>query len=156
MGRSTGIWILRWLDRIKPSANIRGDPPAKIPTHEIRTSTKPVGSRPFTGVNSTDRQQPGADRNGGRNLFVISMPVPRTSLLEAKNNEGLFRSNSGVCTRSLPPSTLGLWWQPVRRNIRAIGSCRNLPFSSPLTPHFSSKGRLGGVIREDIAAWMQH
>nr|ADE77427.1 unknown [Picea sitchensis] len=78
MGRSIGNRILKWLDRIKPSANIRGGPSSKLPAHETRSSTKAVAARPCTGVSSVDNKKASTDRQAGRNLSIVSMPVSMT------------------------------------------------------------------------------
>lgn len=160
MGRSIGSRILRWLDRIKPSANIRGSPSSKLTAHETRSSTKAIGARPCTGVSSVDNKKASANRQADRNLFVISTPVCMTdtgcfaSLSKDRYNESLGLS-SRVGIRALPLTTLSMWWQPVRQNIIAIGPCRNVSFSAPVTPELHLKYISRGVIREDIAVWMQ-
>lgn len=158
MGRSVGSRILRWLDRIKPSANIRGSP-SKLPAHET-SSTKAVGARPCTGVSSVDNKKASTDRQAGRDLFVISKPVCMTDTgcfasLSKDRYNGRLGLSSNVGIRSLPLTTLSMWWQPVRQNIIAIGPCRNVSFSAPVTPELHLKDISRGVIREDIAVWMQ-
>ncbi|KAH9321388.1 hypothetical protein KI387_016027, partial [Taxus chinensis] len=117
MGRSVGNWILRWLDRIKPSAHIRGGPPSKLIANEARSTSKTVGTTPSTGVNSTDGQQLSGDREAGRSLFVTSKQVCSTdkghfaSSSKYREREG-YRLISGVGIRSLPHMTHHRLWQP--------------------------------------------
>ncbi|GLJ12296.1 hypothetical protein SUGI_0188220 [Cryptomeria japonica] len=154
VGRNFGNWILRFLDRIKPSANIRGDPPCTSKTVVAKV-------KPSTGINSTSARQLSGDREAGRSLFVTSKQVSRienghfTSLSKYREKEG-FHLCSGLGISSLPKMTHHLFWQPVRQNLRTLGSCIDGPFYASLTSRSYSKQFSRGVIREDIAAWMQH
>lgn len=159
MGRSIGNRILQWLDRIKPSANIRGAS-SKLPAHETRSSTKAVAARPCTGVSSVDNKKASTDKQAGRNLSIVSMPVSMTdngcfASVSKDRYNGRLGLSSRVGIRSLPLTTLCMWWQPVRQNIIAIGPYRAVSFSAPVTPELNLKGIARAVIREDIAVWMK-
>eukprot|EP01018_Ginkgo_biloba_P034850 Gb_41211 [translate_table: standard] len=165
MGKSLGNWILQGLDRMKPSANIRGVTPAKLQAHKTRTFTETVGSTPYAGVTSINGKMSTADRAAGRSLFARVMPVSKAcrGLLASgpdTRNSGVVQFKAGIFKRSLPFMAPRLWWQPVRHNIGAVAMFNHILYGSPQIPvcwqpsQFNSKGVSGGIIRKDIAVWM--
>jgi len=165
MGNRLGNWILRRLDQVKPSANIRGDPPSKLLPHLISTSTKTVQSKPHAGLSSFSGEHSMLGESVHRGLLAKVMPVPKAcrgilaSVRKSSNNDGGILFNAGVFRRSLPSMALRLWWQPVRHTIVGASLCRHMSFCSPHPSvpsplsQFNPKG--GGLIRKDIAAWLE-
>lgn len=171
-GKSLGNLILRFLDRVRPQANIRGD----------RTSETSNGTLPRIR-NGKGASRADESSKNGRPLHTISKPWTSSSVDQADSQyfigvsrttmrnritDGLGRFRRRSLGQSLPVMALGLWWQPVRRYMeaelpRASPSWSSLssrghlqPFSSPmlLSPEFSGKqfgSAAGGPLREDIA-----
>lgn len=80
-GRNLGNWILRWLDRMKPSAHIRGHPPALSSggSSSVNTTKQATNS-------SSQLKTPGnvhTSRNGesSRHLFISSRPFPSIAMI---------------------------------------------------------------------------
>ncbi|KZV18201.1 hypothetical protein F511_20150 [Dorcoceras hygrometricum] len=73
IGRNLGNWILRWLDKMKPSAQIRGNPP---PGSNINTNATKQFSSPSQLNNNRGRFQKFGARSGnqesGRKLFTAA------------------------------------------------------------------------------------
>lgn len=165
MGSRLGNWILLRLNQVKPSANIRGDPPSKLLAHLISTSTKSVQSKPHAGVSSFSGKHSMLAESAHRGLLARVMPVPKAcrgllaSVPKRSNNDGGILFNAGVFRRSLPSMALRLWWQPVRHNIVAASLCRNMSFCPPHPsvpfPLSQCNPKGGGLIRKDIAAWLE-
>lgn len=165
MGSRLGNWILRRLNQVKPSANIRGDPPSKLLAHLITTSTKSVQSRSHAGVSSFSGKHSMLAESAHRGLLARVMPVPKAcrgllaSVPKRSNNDRGILFNAGVFRRSLPSMALRLWWQPVRHNIVAASLSRNMSFCPPHPsvpfPLSQCNPKGGGLIRKDIAAWLE-
>lgn len=165
MGSRLGNWILRRLNQVKPSANIRRDPPSKLLAHLITTSTKSVQSRSHAGVSSFSGKHSMLAESAHRGLLARVMPVPKAcrgllaSVPKRSNNDRGILFNAGVFRRSLPSMALRLWWQPVRHNIVAASLSRNMSFCPPHPsvpfPLSQCNPKGGGLIRKDIAAWLE-
>jgi len=165
MGKSLGNWILQRLDQLKPSTHIRRDPPSKLLAHLTSTSTKSVQSKPHSGFSSFSGKQSILGEPARRGLLARVRPLPKAcrgllaSVPKFSSNDGGILFNAGVFRRSLPSMALRLWWQPVRHNIVAASLCRHMSFCSPhpsvpfQLSQCNQKG--GGLIRKDIAAWLQ-
>lgn len=163
MGNRLGNWILQRLDQVKPSANIRGDPPSKLLAHLLST-TKSVQSKPHARLSSFSAKHSMLGESAHRGLLARVMPVPKAcrgllaSLPKPSNNDGGILFNTRVFRRSIPSMALRLWWQPVRHTIVAASLCRHMSCCSPHPSipfplsQFNPKG--GGLIRKDIAAWL--
>ncbi|KAL3036536.1 hypothetical protein AAZX31_01G014800 [Glycine max] len=67
VGRNFGNFILRWLDRMKPSAQIRGPPPSNG-----ITSRESVGKRLSAGRSSNQKGSGTSRRDSDRHLFTSS------------------------------------------------------------------------------------
>ncbi|KAF5735045.1 hypothetical protein HS088_TW15G00544 [Tripterygium wilfordii] len=128
VGRNLGNWILRWLDRMKPSAEIRG-PMKAIDGNWNVTMTKQA-TNPLQ-VKSNGGSQTSSKGNSGRHLFASSAnlfakPFPTISMMIRRpwpaGNMNHFRHFSA--------------WEPDMLK--------------------SNYGRQGseGVFREDIMQWM--
>lgn len=128
VGRNLGNWILRWLDRMKPAAHIRGEHPEKLPAannvdkqmlkpHELPGTTRP---------NSKTMDQ----ESDGRHLF----------------------SPINIRPKSFP--TLAIMMRPSRP-ASMNGQFRQIN-STPIMPNSNYRsGRFEGVFRKDMMQWMQ-
>ncbi|XP_059443170.1 uncharacterized protein LOC132175298 [Corylus avellana] len=129
VGRNLGNWILRWLDRMKPSAHIRGSPPGKPPNSGSSglSMTKQIS-------NSSNLKPPGEtqiskNQNSSRHLFTASRniwpkPFPTISMMMR------------------PPKPAGTMTQYRH-------------FSSPeMLKSDSTRGWLEVGLRKDIMLWM--
>ncbi|WVZ09536.1 hypothetical protein V8G54_014066 [Vigna mungo] len=70
-GRNFGNFILRWLDRMKPSAQIRGPPPS----NGVRP-TESIGKHAAGGSSSNHKGSGTLRRDSDRNLFTSARSVP--------------------------------------------------------------------------------
>lgn len=70
VGRNVGNWILRWLDKMKPSAEIRGGQPPSIAKSDssVRKQFTSSSHQKTPGGRSTCSVKNG-DRESGRQLF---------------------------------------------------------------------------------------
>ncbi|GAB2220949.1 hypothetical protein Droror1_Dr00012109 [Drosera rotundifolia] len=136
VGRNLGNWILRWLDRIKPSANIRGKISSERPSPRIHansnmnksasdTQQKTLGS--FRGTNGKSLDQ-GSDRL----RFSTSTYIwPKRS----------FPTIAMILRRAKP--------------VGAVSQFRQLQIGGPevVRPSYGRQG-FDQVIRKDIWDWM--
>ncbi|XP_040986113.1 uncharacterized protein LOC121234291 [Juglans microcarpa x Juglans regia] len=129
VGRNVGNWILRWLDRMKPSAQIRGSSPGE-PSDGARSGlsmTKKVNNsnlKPPVG-NQTSRKQ-----DSGRQLFtssrnILPKPFPTISMMVR------------------PPKPAGTMTQ-----------YRHFSGMEVLRSDYSRGWSEGGGLRKDIMQWM--
>ncbi|KAH9625531.1 hypothetical protein KSS87_020328 [Heliosperma pusillum] len=126
VGRNLGNRILRWLDRLKPSANIRGMPHEKLPGQN-NFNTKQLTNHPQKS--SGDIQRLGnrsTEKGSGRQLFSAAKNTWSTSI-------------PSIAMMMRPPRT-------QYRQLHANGSVL-------LKPNCTRLG-VGGVFREDIMMWM--
>ncbi|KAK8341603.1 hypothetical protein GOBAR_AA10821 [Gossypium barbadense] len=130
VGRNLGNWILRWLDKMKPSAQIRP------PSHQ-----KPQHGTGSANMNITKQVN-------------NSSKTPR-SLQTPRNGEAdrrLFSSSTYMLSKSLP--TIAMMIRPPK----AAGNMtqyRHLSINGPHTLRLNyTRGE--GVIRKDIMQWMLH
>lgn len=81
VGRNLGNWILRWLDKMKPSAQIRAADPTSAPTAtNMIKQTKSSNAQKLQGTVKKTTEK-GIDQNTGRHLFtgsknLFSRPFP--------------------------------------------------------------------------------
>ncbi|KAL2901243.1 Hydrolase C26A3.11 [Bienertia sinuspersici] len=134
VGRNLGNWILRCLDKMKPSANIRGAPHQEKPpeSHQYGTGmTKQM----------TNHHQKNEDS------------VQRLKSFEKDSDRHLFSATRPTWPTSFPSITM------MMRHPKHAGSTtqyRQLCVNGPQLLA-STYGSLGfrGAIREDIRLWMQ-
>ncbi|XP_031126422.1 uncharacterized protein LOC116028749 [Ipomoea triloba] len=70
-GRNLGNWILRWLDKAKPTANIRGEPPSIGSPNKF--NSKPLAnSTPPKKLDSFQKFDAKQDQDSSRHLFTSS------------------------------------------------------------------------------------
>ncbi|KNA17885.1 hypothetical protein SOVF_075780 [Spinacia oleracea] len=128
-GRNVANWILRWLDKKKPSANIRGTP------HEL----PPVNHNHNHGTSIT-KQNNYHQKNDGNNTTTKG------------SDRHMFSVTTPKWSTSFPSITM------VVRHPRPVGTqYRQLwlsGYTQLLAPRIGSLGS-GGVIRDDIKLWMQ-
>ncbi|XVE65326.1 hypothetical protein DITRI_Ditri07aG0172100 [Diplodiscus trichospermus] len=130
VGRNLGNWILRWLDKIKPSAQIRASSHQKPHQHHGNASK----NIPNQVTNSSTLKTPG-------------------SILTPRNHEAdrhLFSSSTNMWPKPFP--TIAMMMSPTR----AAGNMtqyRNLSINGPYTLRLNC-ARGEGVIRKDIMQWM--
>lgn len=175
IGRNIGNRILRFLDRMRPQANISGSLPQiehkfngknqaqLLQQKKPQKNTKQSSSKK-TGNTTTVQPSTSGNKNG------VERPPYTVNFIKSRfKNSGLSR----LTTRTKSPTTLpviamGLWWQPVRKNMQSV-----LASPSPQTAKFMEfskfsrvvplgpSGKSGGfgcaksVLRDDIAVWMR-
>ncbi|KAJ4950413.1 hypothetical protein NE237_027245 [Protea cynaroides] len=130
VGRNLGNWILRWLDRMKPSAQIRG-PSGNPPS---------VGSTSKHVTNSSSQQPP------------ESIQKFSSKIINSGTFGRLTTSSIHIGPKSFP--TLGRMLLPSRptgANIQYRNVCHTRPYYPG--PNYE-KGRFDGVIRKDIMQWI--
>ncbi|XP_051119407.1 uncharacterized protein LOC127243438 [Andrographis paniculata] len=131
VGRNLGNRILRWLDRMKPAAKIRGPPPSytKENTKMINQSKNSSLLNNQGGSSKYDAKN--ADKQSDRRLFVATRDV---------------------WPKSLP--TIARMMQSTRTSGHNIHFRQ---FSSGGTEFFNVKhGKFGEVTRNDIRQWSLH
>ncbi|XP_057978390.1 uncharacterized protein LOC131164882 [Malania oleifera] len=135
VGRNLGNWILRWLDRMKPSAQIRARPPVKPP---ISGTANTITTKQVTNY-SSHQKTPGFFRRSGRSM-------------DGESNRHLFVSSANAWPKPFP--TLAMMMLPTRPAANSF-QYRHLWFSGPEVLR-SNNARNGfeGVIRKDIMQWM--
>lgn len=130
VGRNLGNWILRWLDKMKPSAQIR--PPSHQKPHHGTGSANMNITKQVNNSSKTPR----------------SLQTPRNSEADKR----LFSSSTYMLSKSLP--TIAMMIRPPK----AAGNMtqyRHLSINGPHTLRLNyTRGE--GVIRKDIMQWILH
>ncbi|KAL3694985.1 hypothetical protein R1sor_008636 [Riccia sorocarpa] len=171
VGRNIGNWMLRWLDRARPQANIRGNAdqayhPGKgsAPARLEGKTTKSSGAKCL--------QSGGGQDSVGSKRLISSGLSDYTSHVRGRIGNTIrsrFAENIKPKMRSLPALASALWWQPVRRHYAELAgmsnssNCRGsstklLPVQRLPVIHFlqSEPGqRQRSLFREDIARLMR-
>ncbi|XP_042505034.1 uncharacterized protein LOC122081803 isoform X2 [Macadamia integrifolia] len=133
VGRNLGNWILRCLDRMKPSAQIRG-PPGNHPS---------VGNTSKHVTTSSSQQPPGPGSIQKFSSKIINRGA--VGRLTTSTSMHLWPKSFPILGTMLMPS----------RSTGANTQYRNLCFNGPYLPGLNyEKGRFDGVIRKDIMQWM--
>ncbi|MBA0735967.1 hypothetical protein Gogos_019766 [Gossypium gossypioides] len=132
VGRNLGDCILRWLHKIKPSAQIRGPPPHQEPNH---------------GTGKANMNMPKQVSN------TSSPKTPRSNQSPRNHDAGrhLFSSLTRTWPKSFP-TTIAMMMQPPT----ATGNmtrCRHLSINGPDASRLNYT-RDQGVVRKDIMQWM--
>lgn len=131
VGRNLGNRILRWLDRMKPSAQIRGSCSGGSPSNSS------------TGMNMT-KQIKGTSQWKDPGTFSSSK--------NAESGRRMFASLRNTWPKPFP--TITMMMQSAKPTSR-ITQYRHVSTYGPELPrsHFA-RGQYGGVLREDIMQWM--
>jgi hypothetical protein len=163
VGRNIGNRILRMLDHMRPQANIRGPP-----TEAINEAPKPEAQVGKKGEFSKD---PIKSNLQGATSTAESKPVnpPYRAFVAGQYGQSIGSGFSGGLSRLAPqmthqslPVVMGLWWQPVRKNMEFLREkdsslqvrLPELGFKGSFPPaHGLAPGR--SLLRADISAWMQ-
>ncbi|KAG9452462.1 hypothetical protein H6P81_005366 [Aristolochia fimbriata] len=127
VGRNLGNWILRWLDRMKPSANISGGNPTKRPPSRGNDQAKYVGSIRRKGTTMVSK------------------------LLERRTGGHFFSPSNYIRPKTFP--TLGMLLRPSGPAGLNLHSRHMWSESASPNLHFT-RGRFEGVYRKDIMLWM--
>ncbi|OVA09904.1 hypothetical protein BVC80_1751g59 [Macleaya cordata] len=131
VGRNIGNWVLRWLDRMKPSAQIRAIAPKQPPSAGNTTKQVP----------KSDLQQPPR---------TIQKSDCRSA--DPKSDGRLFTTSMNMTPKSFPT------WMKMMRPSNPTSTntqYRHLCISMPDIPRINyGIGRYEGVIRKDIMQWM--
>ncbi|PPD81402.1 hypothetical protein GOBAR_DD21674 [Gossypium barbadense] len=132
VGRNLGDCILRWLHKIKPSAQIRGPPPHQEPNH---------------GTGKANMNMPKQVTN------TSSPKTPRSNQSPRNHDAGrhLFSSLTSTWPKSFP-TTIAMMMQPPT----ATGNMtrfRHLSINGPDASRLNYT-RDQGVVRKDIMQWM--
>ncbi|CAL5359564.1 unnamed protein product [Camellia sinensis] len=136
VGRNLGNWILRYLDKMKPSAHIRGPPTGKPISggNANMNATKQL-------TNSSHQKTP-----GGFQRFSTSGV--------RESGRRLFTSTRNIWPKSFP--TIAMMMRPINPAGTNIQH-RHLCFSGPEAHRLThGGGGFEGVIRKDIMQWMLH
>ncbi|XAR54782.1 hypothetical protein NMG60_11030080 [Bertholletia excelsa] len=134
VGRSLGNWILRWLDRMKPSAQIRGPPDRKSLSGGWSTTNMTKHS-----TNSLHQKSP-----GGLKRF--------STWGDGESGRYLFTSSRNIWPKPFP--TIAMMMRPAMPAGTNI-QYRRLGFQGPEALRLNgSRSAFGGVIRKDIMQWM--
>ncbi|XP_058088108.1 uncharacterized protein LOC131235035 isoform X2 [Magnolia sinica] len=130
VGRNLGNWILRWLDRMKPSAHIRGDPPGKPqpPNSSTARHTVNPGQQPLGTQRPNNGKIP--DRESDRQFFSSSMNV-----------------------RPINFPTLAMMLRPTKA-AGMNGQYMNVYSASVMPKPCYRRDGFEGVFRKDIMQWM--
>ncbi|KAJ8754299.1 hypothetical protein K2173_002750 [Erythroxylum novogranatense] len=131
VGRNVGNWILRWLDRMKPSANIRG-----------------------TSLNSSNN---GSSNMNTTKRVIESFHLKNSGSMQRSGNQEckrhLFTSSRNVWGKALPTISI---IRPPRPG--SVTQYRHLSFWGPeiLRPDYGVGGVSGfnGFIRKDIMQYL--
>lgn len=134
VGRNLGNWILRWLDRMKPSAQIRvTSENLPNPGNATTTMSKQLFNQKTNAASSSIQRSGGhvrgADREANRHLFTSPIhSLPKTF--------------PTIAMMMRPPKPVG-----------TSTPYRHISFYRPevMRPSFASGG---GLIRKDIMQWM--
>ncbi|XWS38783.1 hypothetical protein CRYUN_Cryun19dG0160000 [Craigia yunnanensis] len=130
VGRNLGNWILRWLDKVKPSAQIRASSHQKSHHH--------AGNANMNIPKQVTNSSP--------------LKMPR-SILTPRNREAdrhIFSSSINMWPKSLP--TIAMM---MRRAAGNMTQYRHLSINGPDRLRLNY-ARGEGVIRKDIMQWMLH
>ncbi|KAK6251514.1 hypothetical protein QQP08_009714 [Theobroma cacao] len=132
VGRNLGNWILRWLDKMKPSAQIRV-PPQQKPHHHAGNAKMNISKQV---INSHPLKTQG------------SIQTPRNH--EADRH--LFSTSTYMWSKSLPTIAMMMRLPTAAGNMIQY---RHLSINGPDTLRLNyTRGE--GVIRKDIMQWMLH
>lgn len=134
VGRNLGYWILRWLDRMKPSAQIRGSPPPgstsnQGPSMSLSKETKSYTNKNSLGNFTAPRNGDSADRHVFSSRIMWSRPL------------------STIATMMRPGNPVG--------SLTQHRHCRTSWNESPMQQYVRGKWDGSGFIRKDIMQWMQ-
>ncbi|XP_024402054.1 uncharacterized protein [Physcomitrium patens] len=154
VGRNIGNRILRFLDRMRPQAQIRGSE-AKIegfsaPKKIFRTNREKLDANQANLADKTDLRKP---------AFKAYLSGQFGGSLRNRFSNRFGRFSPKTRPYSMPMIAMGLWWQPVRQNMTASLS-REAPAYQMWRSDFARLPRVPltlsgfarGVMREDIAA----
>ncbi|CAD5314282.1 unnamed protein product [Arabidopsis thaliana] len=133
VGRNLGNWILRWLDKMKPAAQIRTRPELPHNSNSNMDKAKRLTelSRPKSHTNTTQTPQ---NRESDRHLF--------TSLKHFRH-----KPFPSVSMMIQPPRPNGTTTQ--YRHYYSGGLAASL-----IQPSYVTGGGFNGVVRKDILQWM--
>ncbi len=167
VGKNIGNRILRILDRMRPQANIWG-PPTQITKEALKSEQVQEGSKSRGGECSKDPTKTSLNASTStakskpvNALYRAGLGGQHGHSIGSGLSSGLSRLALQTSRQSLP-LVMGLWWQPVRKNMEFLGERVSSPQLRLL--ELGSKGsiasshglRLGrGVFWADIATWMQ-
>ncbi|XP_056160656.1 uncharacterized protein LOC115685476 [Syzygium oleosum] len=133
VGRNLGNWILRWLDRIKPSAQIRGSSSGGSP------------SSSSTSMNMTKQIKGTAQWKD---------PGTFSSSKNAESDRRMFASLKNTWPKPFP--TITMMMQSAKPAGRITQYRHASTYGSELPRSHLTRGQYGGVFREDIMQWMLH
>ncbi|KAH7514967.1 hypothetical protein FEM48_Zijuj11G0146400 [Ziziphus jujuba var. spinosa] len=135
VGRNLGNWILRWLDRMKPSAQIRVHPPGKPPNASSSISRTKQATNNSSQLKRNGSIHTSRNRESDRHLFTSSK-----SLWNSK-----------------PFPTISMMTRPPKPAAGTMTQYRHLFTNGPETVrtlNHPGGGFRGVVIRNDIRQWM--
>ncbi|XP_024359798.1 uncharacterized protein [Physcomitrium patens] len=157
VGRNIGNRILRFLDRMRPQANIRGSEPtpegSSVSKKLVRNNRAKSDVKQENSANKSDQQNP---------PYSAYLGVQFGNSLRSRFGDRLGRLSSKTRPQSIPVIAMGLWWQPVRQNI-AVALTRGTPATQRWSSDYAMLPRAPlahsafarGVMREDIAAMIR-
>lgn len=155
VGRNIGNRILRLLDRLRPQANIRGAEPeikgSSASKGLVRPSKAKADAKQANPPNKSDLQNP---------PYTAYLGGQFGNSLRSRFSNPIGRLTPKSRPQSIPVIAMGLWWQPVRKNLMTVAALREAPPSQVWRSDFArlprapltQSGFARGLIREDIAA----
>ena len=155
VGRNIGNRILRFLDRLRPQANIRGTEQelkgTSTPKKLVRPNKAKSDAKQANPPNKSDLQNP---------PYTAYLGVQFGNSLRSRFSNRFGRLTPKTRPQSIPVIAMGLWWQPVRKNMMTVAALREAPPSQVWRSDFAmlprapltQSGFSRGVMREDIAA----
>ncbi|KAL7111191.1 hypothetical protein ACP275_05G072800 [Erythranthe tilingii] len=128
VGRNVGNWILRWLDKLKPEAQIRVPP-----TNANTTMTKQLKGPSHLDNNNNSKS--GLTKNNGR------------SIDNKESDRHLFTARN-VWPKSFP--TISMMMRPSGPN------SQYRQYGTTDRSEFFTVGKFGQVLRNDVRHWIMH
>lgn len=160
VGRNIGNRFLRFLDHMRPQANIRGAETAikgsSAPKKLVRTN-KP---KPDANKLKSDAKQANPPNKSDHPPYTAYLGGQFGNSLRSRFSNRFGRLTPKTRPPSIPVIAMGLWWQPVRKNVMTLATSREAPpsqvwrsnFARLPRPPLTQSGFARGVMREDIAA----
>lgn len=152
VGRNIGNRLLRFFDRLRPQANIRGAEPPKLQASKkpVQTNKPKSDAKQANSHNKSDHQNP---------PYTAYLGGQFGSSLRSRFGNKFGRLTPKTRAPSFPVIAMGLWWQPIRKNMTVALSREASPAQIwrsdfarlPRTP-LTQSGFASGLMREDIAA----
>lgn len=158
-GRSLGNFILRFLDRMRPSAHIRGSSELQLNAQQKKLLSDHHGNgsamKHASGTTTPAGEKSEAGSGSVHDKFSVSQRVLDIHAGQAVRKginvdlgmmrQGIAGPKPGPGVRTLLSAASSLWGQAAKENLET-----SIRMSKPAVPVFPKKG----IFREDIAEWL--